>query len=87
MVSEGEGGSLHLANVKRLLAGKVLEAWVQREGEVEAVPALFEPNENGRATTTVADMSGVETVMVTIEPASGSSAPTSAPIVTMPIPG
>lgn len=87
MVSEGDGGSLHLANVKQLPEDKVLEAWVQREGEVEAVPALFEPDREGRATTTVADMSGVETVMVTVEPAGGSEAPTGDPIVTMPIPG
>lgn len=86
MVGEGDGGSLRLTNVKKLPEGKVLEAWVQREGEVEAVPALFEPDREGRATTTVADMSGVETVMVTVEPAGGSKAPTSAPIVTMPIP-
>lgn len=41
MVSDGEGGSLQLCNVKELPEGKVLEAWVQREGEVEAVPAPF----------------------------------------------
>lgn len=87
MVREGEGGSLHLTNVKPLPSGKVLEAWVQREGTVEPVPALFAPSREGSATTTVDDMSSVETVMVTVEPAGGSAAPTSEPIVTMPIPG
>jgi anti-sigma-K factor RskA len=87
MVSAGEGGSLRLSNVEPLPEGKVLEAWVEREGEVEAVPALFAPDEQGRATTTVEDMSGVETVMVTVEPAGGSDEPTSKPILTMSVPG
>ncbi|MET0559659.1 MAG: anti-sigma factor [Solirubrobacterales bacterium] len=87
MVREGRGGSLHLRNVKPIPDGKVLEAWVQRNGKVRPVPALFVPDREGRATTTVASMDGVETVMVTIEPAGGTTAPTSAPLVTMPIPG
>jgi hypothetical protein len=87
MVREGEGGSLHLRNVRPIPDGRVLEAWVQRAGEVRPVPALFVPDREGRATTTVANMEGVETVVVTVEPAGGTVAPTSAPIVTMPIPG
>ena len=86
MVREGDGGSLHLRNVHPIPDGKVLEAWVQRGGKVSAVPALFAPNREGRATTMVANMNGVETVMVTVEPAGGSAAPTSTPIVTLPIP-
>jgi anti-sigma-K factor RskA len=85
MVREGEGGSLHLKNVKPIPDGKVLEAWVQRGGKVEPVPALFAPNREGRATTMVANMDGVETVMVTVEPSGGTKAPTSVPIVTVPI--
>jgi anti-sigma-K factor RskA len=86
VVSDGDSGTLHLANVRQLPAGKVLEAWVRREGRVEAVPALFVPDREGTATTTIADMSGVDTVMVTAEPRGGSDHPTSAPIVTMAIP-
>ena len=37
VVMEGEGGALHLANVKQLPEERVLEAWVQREGEVHPV--------------------------------------------------
>ncbi|MGN6275597.1 MAG: anti-sigma factor [Solirubrobacterales bacterium] len=83
MVHEGKGGSLHLSHVHQLPPGKVLEAWVRREGRIEAVPALFVPNREGRAETTIADMSGVDTVMVTKEPQGGSKEPTSPPIVTM----
>jgi anti-sigma-K factor RskA len=87
MVSEGDGGSLRLANVRQLPEDKVLEAWVQREGEVEPVQALFVPDREGRASTQLPDMEGVEAVMVTAEPKGGSEAPTSAPIVTLPVPG
>jgi hypothetical protein len=86
MVREGEGGSLHLSHVHQLPPGKVLEAWVRRKGKVEAVPALFVPDRAGQAETTIADMSGVNTVMVTAEPQGGSKEPTSPPIVTMSVP-
>jgi len=85
MVPEGEGGTLRLANVHELPEEKVLEAWVRRDGEVEAVPALFVPDREGNASTTIDNMDGVEVVMVTFEPKGGSEQPTSKPIVTMPI--
>jgi anti-sigma-K factor RskA len=86
MVSEGDGGTLHLANLHQLPPGKVLEAWVRREGKVEAVPALLVPDREGRAETTIADMGGVDTVMVTEEPQGGSETPTGEAIVTMSVP-
>lgn len=86
MVREGDGGMLRLAHVRQLPPGKVLEAWVRREGKVEPVPALFVPDRDGRASTTIADMRGVDTVMVTAEPRGGSEEPTSEPIVTMTVP-
>ena len=86
MVSEGEGGKLHLSGVDELPPDKVLEAWVERDGKVEAVPALFVPDRHGQAETTIEDMTGVETVMVTKEPSGGSETPTGEPIVTMSVP-
>jgi anti-sigma-K factor RskA len=86
MISEGAGGKLHLSGVDRLPPDKVLEAWVEREGEIEAVPALFVPDRHGEAETTIEDMGGVETVMVTKEPLGGSETPTGEPIVTMSVP-
>lgn len=85
MVDEGDGGTLQLANVKQLPNDKVLEAWVQRDGEVEAVPALFVPDHEGRASTQLPSMEGVEVVMVTAEPKGGSETPTSQPLITIPI--
>jgi anti-sigma-K factor RskA len=79
-------GRIDLSNVRPLPHDKVLEAWLEREGRVEAVPTLFVPNGAGEASTRLGDMRGVETVMVTAEPPGGSEAPTSKPIATIPIP-
>lgn len=81
MVQEGNSGTLQLANVEPVQPGKVLEAWVNREGKIEPVAALFVPDRNGRAETRIADMGGVKEVMVTEEPSGGSETPTAAPIV------
>ena len=86
MVQEGDAGTLQLSNLHQLPSDKVLEAWVRREGTVEAVPALLVPDRKGQAETTIADMSGVDTVMVTEEPQGGSEEPTSPAIVTMSVP-
>jgi hypothetical protein len=86
MVSEGDSGTLHLDNVGQLPSDRVLEAWVQRDGEVEAVEALFVPDRKGRASTALPDMDGVEVVMVTTEPEGGSESPTSSPLVTIAVP-
>lgn len=86
MVQEGNSGTLQLAGVHQLPPDKVLEAWVEREGEVEAVPALFVPDRNGQAETRIADMNGVEVVMVTEEPQGGSDRPTGEPIMQMEVP-
>jgi anti-sigma-K factor RskA len=86
VVSSDSGGTLHLANVKQIPDNRVLEAWVQRDGEVEPVEALFVPDREGRASTELPDMNGVEVVMVTTEPKGGSKSPTSSPLVTIAIP-
>jgi hypothetical protein len=86
MVSEGDSGTLHLANVRQLPSDRVLEAWVQRNGEVEPVEALFVPDRAGRASTELPDMDGVELVMVTTEPRGGSRSPTSDALVTLEVP-
>jgi anti-sigma-K factor RskA len=86
MISEGDSGTLHLDNVKQLPSDRVLEAWVQRDGEVEPVEALFVPDREGRASTELPNMDGVEVVMVTAEPRGGSKAPTSDALVTLEVP-
>ena len=70
--SGGGSGALRLANVGEMPEDKVLEAWVQREGEF-ARSGLFVPDRAGQATTTIPDMGGVEAVMVTAEPRAAAS--------------
>ncbi len=81
LVMEGDSATLKLANVDAIRADRVLEAWVQRDGEVERAGGLFVPDRAGRATVMIPDMNGVEAVMVTREPRGGSDAPTSVPMV------
>jgi anti-sigma-K factor RskA len=85
LVTEDDRGELHLAGVKPLPKGRVLEAWVERDGIIEAVPALFAPDQAGRASTTIESMKNVSAVMVTREPEGGSNKPTTKPIVEVPI--
>jgi len=85
IVREGEKAEVRLADVGRLPEGKVLEAWILKEGKVHAVPALFAPDQAGNASTTIEDIEGVEKVMVTKEPAGGSKQPTTKPIVEVPL--
>lgn len=87
MVRDGESGTLHLANLHQLPRDEVLQAWVEREGQVESAKTLFVPNQDGTASATIDDMDGVTTVMVTAEPRGGSVQPTSDPIVSVAIPG
>jgi anti-sigma-K factor RskA len=86
VVRKNDSGTLHLASVHKLPTDRVLEAWVRRDGKIEPVRALFVPDSKGDASTRLGDMNGVDTVMVTTEPPGGSRAPTSTPIVTVPIP-
>jgi hypothetical protein len=85
VVTEDGRGEVHLAGVKPLPKGRILEAWVERDGIVEAVPALFAPDQAGRASTTIENMKDVTAVMVTREPEGGSKKPTTEPIVEVPI--
>jgi anti-sigma-K factor RskA len=84
-VREGESGTLRLANVKQLPPDRVLQAWVQRGTKIESADVLFSPDARGNATAVIKDMNGVNTVMVTAEPSGGSSAPTSKPLISVPV--
>jgi anti-sigma-K factor RskA len=63
--------------------GRVYEVWVKRSGQApEPTPALFTPNRDGSATTSVpGSLKGVEQVLVTDEPEGGSTVPTRTPIM------
>jgi anti-sigma-K factor RskA len=86
VVRQDGSGTLRLANLHKLPRDEVLQAWVRRGQRVVSAKALFVPNPDGTATATIDDMQGVNAVMVTAEPRGGSVQPTSAPIVSVPIP-
>jgi anti-sigma-K factor RskA len=86
VVRDGSSGTLHLANLHQLPSNKVLQAWVERDGQVVSAKTLFVPNQDGTASATIDDMEGVKTVMVTAEPRGGSVQPTFPPIVSVAIP-
>ncbi len=86
VVREGDSGTLHLANVRQLPDGKILEAWVRRGRQIVSANSLFAPDLSGRATATIPDMRGVNAVMVTAEPRGGTTQPTSTPIISIAVP-
>ncbi len=70
-----------------LPAGRIYEMWVQR-GNAPPTPTgtLFSTNSRGAASVGVpGSLDGVSRVMVTQEPAGGTLAPTSAPIIVAPV--
>lgn len=85
MVREGDLGTLRLANLRRLPPDEVLQAWVRRGKRIESAGMLFVPNREGTATAAIDDMSGVDAVMVTVEPRGGSDFPTSDPLISVPV--
>lgn len=82
---EGGRATLKLEHIKQPRRGRVLEAWVQKGKATEPVPALFIPNEEGDAWTTIEGMDGVDAVLVTEEPQGGSPRPTADPLAEVPI--
>lgn len=86
LVRQGQTGTLHLANLRRLSRDEVLQAWVRRGERIVSAKTLFVPNADGTASATIDDMGDVNAVMVTAEPRGGSAQPTSAPIVSVAIP-
>jgi hypothetical protein len=85
VVREGQKAEVRLTSVDQLPKGKVLEAWIEKEGEIHAVPALFAPDHAGNASTTIENIEGVEKVLVTKEPAGGTKQPTAEPFVEVPL--
>lgn len=77
------GASLRVQGVPAPPPGKVYEVWLQRgAGAPEPTGALFRVGARGDATVNVpGDLEGVSKVMVTAEPAGGSTRPTGAVVI------
>lgn len=83
----GGRGDLVVHRLPPLPAGRTYEMWVQR-GNAAPTPTgtLFSTRANGSANVGVpGSLSGVSRVMVTQEPAGGTPAPTSAPLIVAPV--
>ena len=79
----GEVAYLRVQGLPRVSRERVYEVWVKRGGEV--VPqSLFDVSSDGGSTAGVNDgLEGVDQVLVTEEPAGGSPAPTTPPLLTV----
>jgi anti-sigma-K factor RskA len=76
-------GDLIVHRLPRLPAGRIYEMWVQR-GNAAPTPTgtLFAVTSSGAAAVGVpGSLSGISAVLVTEEPAGGTPAPTSAPVI------
>ncbi len=79
----GDHGDLVVHRLPQLPAGRIYEMWVQR-GDHPPAPTgtLFAVRSDGTAAVGVpGNLSGVSAVLVTQEPAGGTPAPTSAPVI------
>ena len=83
----GGRGDLIVHRLPQLPAGRIYEMWVQR-GSAAPTPTgtLFGVRSDGSAAVGVpGSLSGISAVLVTQEPAGGTPAPTSAPVIVAPV--
>ena len=84
---DGGRGDLVVHRLPPLPPGRIYEMWVQR-GSAAPTPTgtLFSTRADGSANVGVpGSLNGVSRVMVTQEPAGGTPAPTSAPVIVAPV--
>jgi anti-sigma-K factor RskA len=84
LVREGDSGTLELSGLPLPKPGRVYEAWVRRGDEISP-STVFVPDRSGAAAVALPDqLEDADEVMVTSEPAGGSEAPTTAPMLRVP---
>ena len=82
---KGDSGTLELTGVPEPPEGRVYQAWVEHDGEIEP-SSLFAPRANGTASAAIpAELDGADEVMVTLEPQGGSTEPTGLPLMSLPL--
>jgi hypothetical protein len=80
-VSDGHG-QLVVAHLARPAAGRIYELWIQHGSSAPAPSTLFSVDSRGTADVGVpGSLHGVSRVLVTNEPAGGSRAPTTQPLI------
>jgi anti-sigma factor RsiW len=80
---DGTRGTLRLAGMRNPTGGRVYQVWLVRgAGTPQPTHTLFTVRRDGRATVAIdAPVGGVREILVSAEPAGGSDAPTSAPVI------
>jgi hypothetical protein len=80
-VSDGHG-QLVVAHLARPASGRIYELWIQHGSSAPAPSTLFSVDSSGTADVGVpGSLQGVSRVLVTNEPAGGSRAPTTQPLI------
>jgi hypothetical protein len=83
-VNPGSGVLLIASNLPRLSAGKIYEMWIIPKGGTPRPAGLFQSGETGNAFHILSgpvEIATLGAVAVTVEPESGSPAPTTTPII------
>ncbi len=80
----GDRVALHVERMPSAPRGRVYQVWlVKRGGKPEPTHTLFNVRDDGRAAVAIDEpVGGVEQILVSAEPSGGSTAPTSAPVIT-----
>lgn len=81
---DGRGGHMAVAGLKRLPAGRVYQLWFLRSTAPAASAATFPVDEDGRAWVVVKiprALDDTDAIVVTVEPAPGSTTPTGPPLL------
>lgn len=89
-VSGHSGVLLIASNLPKLTAGSLYEMWLIPQQGAPHPAGMFEPTDSGTGFNLMSgpvDLSSLKAVAVTREPEAGSPAPTSTPILAVPVPG
>lgn len=87
MVTSGDEHRLEVRGLKPAGAGREYQVWLRTgDGAPRPTKVLFNVNDEGRAEATIPDdLSATDDVLVTAEPNGGSPAPTSNPVLRVPV--
>jgi len=82
LVRSGDEAEVRVSRMPAPPRGRVYQVWIQRDGHAPEPDAVFTVDRQGRGSVGVlGDVEGADAVLVTDEPAGGSTVPTRQPVV------